>query len=159
MPSVEDLLYDLLREQQETNGLLRELIEQSVPEEELFCPPLEHEGKIICPGGLVLKRHAPQYERDRDRLYHPLPPESYFMGQGVGGVTQIKNHNVWRSRAFRSVEAARAASRQQSEEAGEEDLGLCPDHNEPWVRSKTGKVGHILEGSSPCMKPEAVDAE
>lgn len=49
------------------------------------------------------------------------------------------------------VEAAKQAG-------GVEDLGTCEKHGEPWVRSQSGKVGHVLEGEQPCMKEEAAVA-
>lgn len=37
----------------------------------------------------------------------------------------------------------------------EPEFGICEKHNEPWVKGKTGVLGHILEGDKPCLKEVA----
>jgi hypothetical protein len=59
------------------------------------------DARPICPGGVALRRHAPEYEQHPDKRYHPLPEDRHYQGPGATGPTTIRNHNAWVSHAVR----------------------------------------------------------
>jgi len=153
-PSVEELLGDILSELR-FHGDRLERIEKLVAEQArvsevpLYCPPSDH-----CPGGVRLRRHAPEYEKgdgkDIDRFYHPLPEKDWyrFEGQGAFHGSMVKNHSVWRSKALTDGNDADEVEEVDAEPSQPLRFvctaAICQSPTVELVRGATGKLGHQL---------------
>jgi hypothetical protein len=98
----------------EIRDLLVRLVDASEPT--WYCPPKRSpDGVLVCPGGVRLRRHAPQWEKDPDYLYHPLAEGvSYQDVLPNGETTTVKNHNVWKSAATQAPPLTEADREGQS---------------------------------------------
>ncbi len=128
---------------------LLETVEGALPPAERYCPPetiaqlakrtgaktAEPSGRVVCPGGMRLRRHAQEYAgtdpaRAADRLWHRLPEDARFRASFAGQPeTEVRNHNVWRSRSLSREEVlARGLTPVDPlDDGGEPEAGEAPE--------------------------------
>ena len=126
------------------------------------CPALVLEnGTIICEGGERLQRHAPEWEKDPDYLYHPLPKESWFEETYEGlGLQTVRNHNVWKSRADTSGGAdgraqspqARPAAAAQPQPASDDTPSGSPAERPPGIAEGALPEAYGLKSRQQLLK-------